>query len=49
MWKSYIIHGVCEAQDILTEKTFFYAGLFCKTFYLFQSASPPKEEKSFSI
>jgi hypothetical protein len=49
MWKSDIMHGVCGAQNILAEKTFFYAGLFCKTFYLFQSASYPKGVGSFSI
>jgi hypothetical protein len=31
------------------QKAFFDAGLFCKTFYLFQSASSPKGVGSFSI
>jgi hypothetical protein len=49
MRKSYIMHGVCGAQDIFAEKTIFDPGLFCKTFYLFQSASSPKRVGRFSI
>jgi hypothetical protein len=49
MGKSDIMHGVCGAQDIFAEKAIFDAGLFCKTFYLFQSASSPKGAGSFSI
>jgi hypothetical protein len=37
MGKSDIMHGI------------FDAGLFCKTFYIFQSASSPKGAGSFSI
>jgi hypothetical protein len=47
MEKSDIMHGLCGAQDIFAEKTIFDAGLFCKTFYLFQSASSPKGVESF--
>jgi hypothetical protein len=43
------MHGVCESQDIFAEKAIFDAGLFCKTFYLFQSASSPKGVQNFSI
>jgi hypothetical protein len=42
MGKLDIMHGICGAQDIFAEKTIFDAGLFCKTFYRFQSASSPK-------
>jgi hypothetical protein len=49
MGKSYIMYGVCGAQDIFAEKENFDAGLFCKTFYLFQSASSLKGVGSFSI
>jgi hypothetical protein len=49
MGKSDIMHGVCGAQDIFAEKAIFDAGLFCKTFYLFQSESSPKGTRSFSI
>jgi hypothetical protein len=31
------------------EIAIFDAGLFCKTFYIFQSASSPKGARSFSI
>jgi hypothetical protein len=34
---------------IFAETTIFYAGLFCKTFCIFQSASSPKGAGSFSI
>jgi hypothetical protein len=33
--------------NIFVEKTIFDAGLFCKTFYLFQCASSPKESEVF--
>jgi hypothetical protein len=49
MGKSDIMHGVCGAQDIFAEKAIFDAGLFCKTFYHFQSASSSKGAGSFSI
>jgi hypothetical protein len=42
MWKSDIMHGVCGAQNIFVEKTFFDAGLFCKIFYLFKAYPLPK-------
>jgi hypothetical protein len=45
MGKSDIMHGVCGAQDIFdifAEIAIFDAGLFCKTFYIFQSTSSPK-------
>jgi hypothetical protein len=47
MGKSDIMHGIRGAQDIFAEKAIFDAGLFCKTFYLFQSASSPKGVESF--
>jgi hypothetical protein len=34
---------------IFAETAIFYAGLFCKTFCIFQSASSPKGAGSFSI
>jgi hypothetical protein len=43
------MHGVCGAQDIFAEMAIFDAWLYCKTFYLFQSASSPKGAGSFSI
>jgi hypothetical protein len=43
------MHVICGAQDIFAEKANFDAGLFCKTFYLFQSASSPKGAGHFSI
>jgi hypothetical protein len=43
------MHGICGAQDIFAERTIFDVGLFCKTFYIFQSASSPKGGGSFSI
>jgi hypothetical protein len=43
------MHGVCGAQNIFAEKAIFGTGLFCKTFYHFQSASSPKEQKVFNI
>jgi hypothetical protein len=49
MGKSDIMYGVRGAQNIFAEKEIFDAGLFCKTFYLFQSASSPKGVGSFSI
>jgi hypothetical protein len=49
MRKSDIMHGVCGAQDIFAEKSIFDAEIFCKTFYIFQSASSPKGAGSFSI
>jgi hypothetical protein len=49
MGKSDIMHGVCGARDIFAEKSIFVVGQFCKTFYLFQSASSPKGAGSFSI
>jgi hypothetical protein len=49
MGKLDIIHGVCGAQDIFAEKAILDVDLFCKTFYLFQSASSPKGVGSFSI
>jgi hypothetical protein len=49
MGKSDIMHGICGAQDIFAEIEIFYAGLFCKTFCIFQSASSPKGAGSFSI
>jgi hypothetical protein len=42
MGKSDIMHGICGAQDILQKEQYFDAGLFCKTFYIFQSTSSPK-------
>jgi hypothetical protein len=35
MGKSYIMHGVCGAQDIFVEKADFDAGLFCKNILSF--------------
>jgi hypothetical protein len=49
MGKLDIMHGVCGAHDIFDRKIIFYAWLFCKTFYLFQSASSHKGAGSFSI
>jgi hypothetical protein len=49
MGKSDIMHGVCGAQDIYAEKAIFYAELFCKIFYIFQSTSSPKGVGSFLI
>jgi hypothetical protein len=49
MGKSDIMHGICGAQDIFVERAIFDAGLFCKTFCIFQSASSPKGAGSFSI
>jgi hypothetical protein len=49
MEKLDIMHGVCGAKDIFAEKAIFDVGLFCKTFYFFQSASSPKGVGSFSI
>jgi hypothetical protein len=49
MGKSDIMHGICGAQDILQKQQCFYAGLFCKTFCIFQSASSPKGAGSFSV
>jgi hypothetical protein len=49
MGKSDIMHGICGAQDIFAERAIFDAGLFCKTFCIFQSASSPKGAGSFSI
>jgi hypothetical protein len=49
MGTSDIMHGVCGAQDIFAEIAIFDAGLFCKTFYIFQSASSLKGVGSFSI
>jgi hypothetical protein len=49
MGKSDIMHGICGAQDIFAEITIFDAGLFCKTFYIFQSTSSPKGVGSYSI
>jgi hypothetical protein len=43
MGKSDIMHGVCGAQDTFAEKAIFGAGLFSKTFYLYQSDPLPKE------
>jgi hypothetical protein len=43
------MHGICGAQDIFAERTIFDVGLFCKTFYIFQSASSSKGGGSFSI
>jgi hypothetical protein len=37
------------SSGYFAEKTFFDAGLFCETFYLFQSASSSKGAGSFSI
>jgi hypothetical protein len=42
MGKSDIMHGIYGAQDIFVERAIFDAGLFCKTFYIFQCASSPK-------
>jgi hypothetical protein len=47
MGKSDIMHGICGAQDIFAETTIFNAGLFCKTFCIFQSTSSPKGVGSF--
>jgi hypothetical protein len=49
MGKSDIMHRVCGLQDIFAERASLDAGLFCKTFYLFQSASSPKGAGNFSI
>jgi hypothetical protein len=38
-----------ELRIFFAEKAIFDAWLFCKTFYLFQSASSPKGVGSFSI
>jgi hypothetical protein len=38
-----------ELKIFLQKKAIFDAGLFCKTFYPFQSASSPKAAGSFSI
>jgi hypothetical protein len=43
------MHGVCGAQDIFCKKAIFDVGLFCKTFYIFQSVSSPKGAGSFSM
>jgi hypothetical protein len=47
MGKSDIMHGICGAQDILQKQQYFYAGLFCKTFCILQSASSSKGSASF--
>jgi hypothetical protein len=49
MGKSDIMHEVCGAQDIFAKRAIFDVGLFCKTFYIFQSTSSPKGAGSFSI
>jgi hypothetical protein len=36
------------SSGCFVEKAIFDAGLFCKTFYLYQSASCPKGAESFS-
>jgi hypothetical protein len=47
MGKSDIMHGICEAQDILQKQQYLIQGCFVKLFCIFQSASSPKGAGSF--
>jgi hypothetical protein len=47
MGKSDIMHGICEAQDILQKQQYLMQGCFVKLFSIFQSASSPKGAGSF--
>jgi hypothetical protein len=38
-----------ELRTFFVERVNFYAGLFCKTFYPFQTASSPRGAGTFSI
>jgi hypothetical protein len=40
---------IMQSSGYFAETATFYAGLFCKTFCILQSASSPKGEGSFSI
>jgi hypothetical protein len=46
--KSDIMHGICEAHDILQKQQYFMQGCFVKHFVFFFKAHPlPKEQEVF--
>jgi hypothetical protein len=47
MGKQDIMHGVCVAQDIFSEKQFLMQGYFAKHFIFFKAHHLPKEQKVF--
>jgi hypothetical protein len=47
MGKSDIMHGVCEAQDILQKEQYLMQGYFIKHFIFFKAHPLPKEQEVF--